>query len=71
MNIISIKSGKEKQLKNHHPWVFSGAIDHVNCTSPCVCKVVDSNSKFIAFGVYEDEKVIFITNAVIIWLLPL
>jgi 23S rRNA (cytosine1962-C5)-methyltransferase len=54
MNIISIKSGKEKQLKNHHPWVFSGAIDQVNCTSPCVCKVVDSDSKFIAFGVYDE-----------------
>ena len=53
MNIISIKSGKEKQIKNHHPWVFSGAIDKVNCTSPCICKVVDSHSNFIALGYYD------------------
>lgn len=53
MNIISIKSGKEKQIKNHHPWVFSGAINKVNCTSPCVCKVVDSNNNFIALGYYD------------------
>lgn len=53
MNILSIKKGKEKQIKNHHPWVFSGAIDKINADSPSICTVVDSNNKFIAYGYYD------------------
>lgn len=53
MNIISIKSGKEKQIKNHHPWVFSGAIENIDCQSPCICNVVDYNNNFIAQGYYD------------------
>ncbi len=53
MNTISIKKGKEKQIKNHHPWVFSGAIDKVNCESPAICTVLDSNNNFIAYGYYD------------------
>ncbi|MGD1823346.1 MAG: class I SAM-dependent rRNA methyltransferase [Pleomorphochaeta sp.] len=53
MNTISIKKGKEKQIKNHHPWVFSGAIDRLNCDSPSICTVLDSNNNFIAYGYYD------------------
>ncbi|MGD1817103.1 MAG: class I SAM-dependent rRNA methyltransferase [Pleomorphochaeta sp.] len=53
MNTISIKKGKEKQIKNHHPWVFSGAINKVDATSPCICKVVDYNNSFIGYGYYD------------------
>ncbi len=53
MNTISIKKGKEKQIKNHHPWVFSGAIDRVNCDSPSICTVIDYNNDFIAYGYYD------------------
>jgi 23S rRNA (cytosine1962-C5)-methyltransferase len=52
--IIVLKTGKDKQPKNHHPWVFSGAIAYpkkqdIN-KSGHVVKVVDSNNEFIAYG---------------------
>ncbi|MFN2134645.1 MAG: hypothetical protein ACK2UK_01740, partial [Candidatus Promineifilaceae bacterium] len=27
--ILTLKSGREKPVKNRHPWVFSGAIERV------------------------------------------
>src|SRR6185436_11899885 len=29
MNRLVLKTGREKSLKRHHPWVFSGAIEKV------------------------------------------
>jgi 23S rRNA (cytosine1962-C5)-methyltransferase len=55
MNTIQIKSGKEKQLVTHHPWVFSGAIESQEGTKPGVCKVLKSDGSFLAWG-WWDEK---------------
>lgn len=55
--MIRIKDGKEKNLLKHHPWVFSGAIDEGDSDlSTGVHKVVTSEGRFIAWGVYDRES---------------
>ena len=40
---VVIKSGKEKNLLRHHPWVFSGAIEDSSVPAEaCICRVVTS-----------------------------
>jgi 23S rRNA (cytosine1962-C5)-methyltransferase len=29
MNSVILKPGRDKPLRGHHPWIFSGAIDKV------------------------------------------
>ncbi len=54
---IRIKEGKEKSLLRHHPWVFSGAMEESSIPqSAGVCKVVTSEGRFIAWGVYDPES---------------
>ena len=55
---IVLKTGKEKQLLKHHPWVFSGAIDSV---SPIfkdgdLARVTASDGRFVAYGWYDEKK---------------
>jgi len=61
---IVLKPGKEKQPKNHHPWIFSGAIaspkkDHLNKEGEVV-EVVDSHDDFIAYGWCDPSSHIMI-----------
>lgn len=57
ISVVRIRSGKEKQMVRHHPWVFSGAMDTVSKKSlpdePSVVQVEDSEGRFIAFGWYD------------------
>lgn len=58
MHKIILHSGKEKLPKNHHPWVFSGAIKAIN-GSPESGEVVAlhaSNGEFIAFGHFNANS---------------
>ena len=52
---VYLKRGKEESLKRFHPWVFSGAIHHVE--SPVeegeVVRVLTENGEFIAVGHYQ------------------
>lgn len=55
---IVLKTGKEKQLLKHHPWVFSGAIDSV---SPIfkdgdLARVTASDGRFVAYGWYDEKS---------------
>lgn len=54
MNTIIIKDGKERQLLNHHPWVFSGAIEEVKASSASVVKVLTADLAFLAWGWYDE-----------------
>ncbi len=55
--MIKIKQGKEKNLMRHHPWVFSGAMEESTIPSESgVHKVVTSEGRFIAWGVYDSES---------------
>ena len=56
MQSITIKSGKEKQLLRHHPWVFSGAIALVEADERGIAKVLTEEGRFIAWGWYDKES---------------
>ena len=63
---IVLKTGKEKQLLKHHPWVFSGAIDSV---SPIfkdgdMAKVTASDGRFVAYGWYDEKSHIILHHLV-------
>ena len=55
---INIRQGKDKQLKRHHPWVFTGAIEKVEprFTEGNWAEVLDSEGNFIAYGYYDEKS---------------
>ena len=54
---IRILQGKEKNLLKHHPWVFSGAIEQSSVPDCAgVYRVVTSEDRFIAWGVYDQDS---------------
>lgn len=53
-----LKKGKEKAVKQLHPWVFSGALESVK-GKPAngeVISVTDSNGEFLAKGFYNNQS---------------
>jgi len=57
MTEIVIRSGKEKSLLRHHPWVFSGAIEESSVPAQAgVYRVNTAEGRFIAWGVYDPES---------------
>ena len=55
MKSIYLKRGKEESLKRFHPWIFSGAIHHID-EEPQegeTVKVFTSNGEYIATGHYQ------------------
>ena len=59
MKQISLKRGKEESLLRFHPWVFSGALHHLDdgISEGDVVKVVDANGQFIAVGHYQQGSI--------------
>ena len=59
MKTIYLKRGKEESLLRFHPWLFSGAIHHVddNIEEGEVVKVVAADGKFIAKGHYQQGSI--------------
>jgi 23S rRNA (cytosine1962-C5)-methyltransferase len=58
MSIIYLKSGREKSLQRHHPWVFSGAIHRID-ENPDMGETVeirDSNGRFLAWGAFSPKS---------------
>ena len=58
MYLVQLKKGKEKAAKQFHPWVFSGAIDHIN-GKPAngeIVQVIDHQKAFLAYGYYNDQS---------------
>lgn len=55
MNIVHLKKGKEESLRRFHPWVFSGAIHHVDneLTEGDIVRIVNSEGEFIAVGHWQ------------------
>jgi len=47
---ITLKHGREKPVMQRHPWIFSGAIDHVEGDPAGLLDVRDSAGKFLARG---------------------
>lgn len=52
---VYLKSGKEEALKRFHPWIFSGAIQHVedNICEGEVVRVLSNDGNFLAVGHYQ------------------
>lgn len=54
---ILLKPGKDKPLRAHHPWVFSGAIARVeNATDGDTVDICDSSGRFVARGYYNSRS---------------
>jgi len=59
MKQIQLKRGKEESLLRFHPWIFSGAIQHIDngVEEGDVVRVVDSRNNFIAIGHYQQGSI--------------
>ncbi len=55
---IFLKKGREKPVKHYHPWIFSGAIKHLEGEpfSGETVMVVDAEGDFLAWGAYSPES---------------
>ena len=55
--IITIKKGREKPIRNQHPWIFSGAIaDAKNANAGDIVTVVDHKGNFLARGYWNPKS---------------
>jgi 23S rRNA (cytosine1962-C5)-methyltransferase len=59
---IILKPGREKPVRRHHPWVFSGAIDHIrgNTTDGDVVEVIASDGTWMARGTINRRSQIVV-----------
>ncbi|MBP5425316.1 MAG: class I SAM-dependent rRNA methyltransferase [Prevotella sp.] len=59
MKQIQLRRGKEESLLRFHPWVFSGAIQHIDdgVAEGDVVRVVTSTGSFIAVGHYQEGSI--------------
>jgi 23S rRNA (cytosine1962-C5)-methyltransferase len=55
---VILKKGKEKAVLHKHPWVFSGAIEHVKGKPENgeIVRLVDAKGAFMAYGFYNDQS---------------
>jgi 23S rRNA (cytosine1962-C5)-methyltransferase len=55
---IILKKGRDKPVKNGHPWIFSGAIDTVEGSAEPgeLCTVVSSGNETIGTGYYNPRS---------------
>ena len=58
MDSVRLKKGKEKAVRQLHPWVFSGAIDHIKGKpqNGDIILVNDSNNEFLAYGFFNMQS---------------
>lgn len=55
--ILWLKRGKEKPLLNHHPWIFSGAIQRVeNARDGDTVDVLDAAGQWLARAAYNSRS---------------
>jgi 23S rRNA (cytosine1962-C5)-methyltransferase len=58
MAALMLKPGREKSLLRRHPWVFSGAVQHVDqeLSSGATLDVLSANGHFLARGFYSPHS---------------
>ena len=58
MHSVKLKKGKEKAVRQLHPWVFSGAIDQIKGKpeNGDIIMVIDSNNDFLAYGFFNSKS---------------
>jgi len=59
---VVLKAGREKPVRNAHPWVFSGAIDRIEGHAPNgdTIDVVDADGEFLARGLLNRQSQIVV-----------
>jgi len=59
---VVLKAGREKPVRNAHPWVFSGAIDRIAGHAPNgdTIDVVDADGEFLARGLLNRQSQIVV-----------
>ncbi|MCY4070277.1 MAG: class I SAM-dependent rRNA methyltransferase [Chloroflexi bacterium] len=54
---ITIKKGREKPIRNRHPWIFSGAVSTAaNAVDGRLVTVVDHKDRFLARGYWNSKS---------------
>jgi 23S rRNA (cytosine1962-C5)-methyltransferase len=56
--VLTLKAGREKPVRNFHPWIFSGAVDRVE-GSPApgdLVAVNDQHGRYLATGYYNPHS---------------
>lgn len=58
MKLVHIRKGKEKPVRHHHPWVFSGAIERAEpgIVNGGIVELRDTGNQFLAYGYYNDRS---------------
>jgi 23S rRNA (cytosine1962-C5)-methyltransferase len=58
MPTLTLKAGREKSLLRRHPWIFSGAIQHVDNepTPGATVELLSSNKQFLARASYSPTS---------------
>ena len=53
--LVILRKGKEESLKRFHPWIFSGAVHHIEgeAAEGDIVEVLNSEGKFIALGHWQ------------------
>ncbi len=55
--VVGIKRGREKPIRNQHPWIYSGAISHAeNAADGELVSVVDHKGRFLARGYWNSQS---------------
>src|SRR5271170_4628481 len=59
---VTLRSGRDKPLRQRHPWVFSGAIDVIGDAAKdgAVADVVSAERQFLARGVVNRASQIVV-----------
>ncbi|POY36902.1 class I SAM-dependent rRNA methyltransferase [Solitalea longa] len=62
MKTLQIKAGKDKAVKQHHPWVFSGALETIkqNPEQGEIIKLVNAKNEFLAYGYFNNLSKIMV-----------
>ena len=62
MSTITIKPQREKPIKQHHPWIFSGAIDRIDASlqDGDIADIVSSHGEFLARGYVNRQSQIVV-----------
>ena len=58
MYTVRLKKGKDKAVRQLHPWVFSGAVESVQGrpSNGDLVTVTDTSGEFLAYGFYNDQS---------------
>lgn len=57
---LTLKAGKERATQKQHPWIFSGAIGHVDATAKDgdILQVQQSDGSVVGYGFYSPKTMI-------------